>query len=58
MAELVDAPDLGSGVLVRESSSLSNPTIGLWCNDIWNISMVTRMCAYSKGSNPFRPTNL
>lgn len=26
MAELVDAPDLGSGVLGRESSSLSNPT--------------------------------
>lgn len=34
MAELVDAPDLGSGVLERESSSLSNPTNGLWCNDI------------------------
>ena len=27
MAELADAPDLGSGVLGRESSSLSNPTI-------------------------------
>ena len=26
MGKLVDAPDLGSGVLVRESSSLSNPT--------------------------------
>ncbi len=58
MAELADAPDLGSGVLVRESSSLSNPTNGLWCNDIKYISMVTRMCTYSKGSNPFRPTNL
>lgn len=23
-----------------------------------HISMVTRMCTYSKGSNPFRPTNI
>ncbi len=27
VAKLVDAPDLGSGVAIRESSSLSNPTI-------------------------------
>ena len=47
VAKLVDALDLGSSGAIRESSSLSAPTIEDWCNGSMSVSKTV-----GQGSSP------